>query len=43
MYKIVNGIEKIDKEDLALVTKDQDEAVCEGRWKIHFPYRTLEK
>ncbi|MPC33374.1 hypothetical protein E2C01_026722 [Portunus trituberculatus] len=37
MYKIVNGIEKLDKEDLVLRTcKDQDEAVCDGYWKILF-------
>ncbi|MPC29433.1 hypothetical protein E2C01_022663 [Portunus trituberculatus] len=23
--------------------EDQDEAVCEGCWKIHFPHRMVEK
>ena len=48
MYKIVNGIEKIDKEDLVLGTEEDRrtrghvkklrtrQCVCEGYWKIQF-------
>ncbi|MPC94659.1 hypothetical protein E2C01_089836 [Portunus trituberculatus] len=52
MYKIVNGIEKIDKEDLVLSTED---GKTRGHEKIRmrqcvkdigkysFPHRTMEK
>ncbi|MPC87084.1 hypothetical protein E2C01_081934 [Portunus trituberculatus] len=42
MYKIVNGIEKIDKEDLVLVTEEAKST--RGCVKmISFPHRMVEK
>ncbi|MPC10800.1 hypothetical protein E2C01_003441 [Portunus trituberculatus] len=53
MYKIVNGIEKIDKEDLVLVTEDRRtrghvkqirmRQCVKDIGKYSFPYRTVEK
>ncbi|MPC60344.1 hypothetical protein E2C01_054386 [Portunus trituberculatus] len=53
MYKIVNGIEKIDKEDLVLVTEDGRKRGRVRKIKMRqcvkdignysFPYGTVEK
>ncbi|MPC19920.1 hypothetical protein E2C01_012849 [Portunus trituberculatus] len=54
MYKIVNGIEKIDKKDLVLVTEEDRKTRCHAKkikmrqcvkdiGKYCFPLRTVEK